>query len=135
MWPAASLGIPSAEWNRGGGYYILHPDTPAFSAAVAIPRAQPGILTPCQQQQQTYPVQFKLSFDPRTDSGSLFPLLIARTAPELAVLNDAIPNLYRASVDYFGHFFDSRLTSETPDTQFDRALRNRDRPGPGALSQ
>jgi hypothetical protein len=46
-------------------------------------RAHPGILPPYLERLQAYPFQFKLSFDPRTDSGSFIPLLIARTAPEL----------------------------------------------------
>ncbi|MGC2660905.1 MAG: glycogen debranching protein, partial [Bryobacteraceae bacterium] len=44
MWPAPTFGRPSAEWVKDGGYYILHTDSPALAAAVAIPRAQPGIL-------------------------------------------------------------------------------------------
>jgi glycogen debranching enzyme len=123
MWPSPNFGTPRAEWNRTGRYYILHTNNPDFSAAVAIPRAQPGILPPYQGQPQAYRIQFKVSFNPRTDSGSFIPLLIARTAPGLRALNDAIPNLYRASELYFVHFFDSRLTSETPDAQFDRALQ------------
>jgi hypothetical protein len=39
MWPAPNSGIPSAEWNRESGYYVLHTDNPAYSAAVAIPGA------------------------------------------------------------------------------------------------
>jgi len=47
MWPASNFGTPNAEWvNKDGGYYILHTDNPEFSAAVAMPRAQPGICRP-----------------------------------------------------------------------------------------
>src|SRR5262249_54533637 len=94
-----------------------------FSAAVAMPRARPGILAPYQERPKTYPVEFRLSFDVKTDAGLFFPLLIARDAASLRNINDAIPKLYQEAEDYYAHFFDLRLTTETPDAQFDRALR------------
>lgn len=130
MWPAPNFGTPNAEWvPQGGGYYILHTDNPDFSAAVALPRAEPGILAPYQERPKTYPVELKLSFNPETDSGLFFPLLIAladrkrEPARQLAALNDGIPVLYRKTQEYYAHFFDIRLTSETPDPDFDRAMR------------
>ncbi len=130
MWPAPNFGAPNAEWvSEGGGYYVLHTDHPGVSAAVAIPRAEPGILPPYQERPQTYPLELKLSFDPKTDSGLFFPLLISLggggQAPgqRLAALNDRIPELYRETEHYYAHFFDTRLAAETPDPEFDRALR------------
>ena len=130
MWPAPNFGTPNAEWvPQGGGYYILHTDNPDFSTAVALPRAEPGILAPYQERPKTYPVELKLSFNPETDSGLFFPLLIAladrkrEPARQLAALNDGIPALYRKTQEYYAHFFDIRLTFETPDPDFDRAMR------------
>ncbi len=131
MWPAPNFGTPSAEWIplESGGYYRLNTDNPEFSALVAMPGAQPGILPPYQERPKTYPIELKLHFDPKTDAGLLFPLLIAmggkRGAParELPALIDQIPAMYAATDDYYLHFFDERLTAETPDTGFDRALR------------
>lgn len=129
MWPAANFGTPNAEWVASGGYYVLHTDNPALSAAIAMPRAEPGILPPYQERPKTYPVELKLAFDPRTDSGLFFPLLItlmsgqSGSAAQLTALNDSIPDLYRRNEDYYAHFFDKRLSVETPDAAFDRAIQ------------
>jgi len=131
MWPAPNFGTPGAEWvdDPGGGFYILHTDDPGFSSAVSMPHARPGILAPYQERPQTWPVQFLLSFDPKTDSGVAFPLLIApapvnasQAAARLKDLADSIPRLYAATENYYSHFFDSRLTVHSPDSSFDRAL-------------
>jgi hypothetical protein len=123
MWPASNFGTPGAEWvDRDGGYYVLHTDDPDFSMAVALPRAKPGILPPYQERPRTYPLELRLAFDPKTDSGLFFPLLIG-PAGRLAALNDGIEALYRQTRFYYDHFFDTRLTSETPNTELDRALR------------
>lgn len=131
MWPAASFGTPDVEWvqQNGGGYYVLHTSEPTFAAAVAMPRTRPGTLPPYQERPRTYPAELKLSFDPKTDSGLFFPLLIVpghrnfAPASELAALNDSIPRRYAEVESYWSHFFDTRLTAETPDEQLDRALR------------
>jgi hypothetical protein len=129
MWPAPNFGTPNAEWLEKGGYYILHTDSQELSAAIAMPRAKPGILPPYQERPKTYPVEFNLAFDPKTDSGLFFPLLVtlltpgADSAVPLAALNNSISDLYQRNAEYYGHFFDRRLTAETPDPAFDRALR------------
>ena len=123
-WPAPNFGAPNAEWVAEGGYYLFHTDDPNFSAAVAMPRAVPGILPPYQERPRTYPTELKLDFNPKTDSGLFFPLIftLKDDAHRLAAINSGIPELYRAARDYYAHFFDTRLSSETPDPQFDRAL-------------
>ena len=131
MWPAPNFGTPNADWVKQGrsGYYVLRTVDSEPWAAVAIPRALPGILAPYQERPKTYPVQLKLSFDPKTDSGLFFPLLIAtgqkgaEPAQELAVLNGSIPRLYAETEAYYAHFFDTRLTADTPDRHLDEALR------------
>uniref|UniRef100_Q02CJ9 Glycogen debranching enzyme-like protein n=1 Tax=Solibacter usitatus (strain Ellin6076) TaxID=234267 RepID=Q02CJ9_SOLUE len=131
MWPAPNFGPPDPEWvkQNESGYYILHTTDPAVSAAVAMPRARPGTLPPYQERPKTYPVELKLSFDPKTDSDLFFPLLIVGGHPnvdpahDLAAFNAAIPRQYAETESYWSHFFDTRLTVETPDPQFDRALR------------
>ena len=127
-WPAPNFGTPSAEWVSNGGYYVFHTDKPDFSAAIAMPRTEPGILPPYQERPRSYPTELKLAFDPKTDAGLFFPLIFTltdqkSTLARLSALNDSIPALYGKTRDYYAHFFDSRLTSETPDPEFDRALR------------
>jgi hypothetical protein len=126
MWPAPNFGRPGAEWVKQGasGYYVLHTDNPQFSGTVAIPRTTQGILPPYQERPRTYPVELKLSFDPKKDADLFFPLLMTTGGPEqLAALNDRIPDLYSDTQNYWAHFFDDRLTAETPDSRFDDALR------------
>lgn len=129
MWPAANFGTPNAEWvDQAGGYYLLHTDDPEFTAAVAMPRTRPGILSPYQERPRSYPAEFKLSFDPKTDSALFFPLLVSlveaklEPARRLSKLNESIGALFAQTRDYYTHFFDTRLTAETPDPEFDRAL-------------
>ncbi|MGH9655099.1 MAG: glycogen debranching protein, partial [Bryobacteraceae bacterium] len=78
MWPAPNFGRPSAEWVKQGasGFYILHTDNPHFSAIVGMPHTQPGIMVPYQEHPQVYPLQLKLSFDPKRDRGLEFPLIM-----------------------------------------------------------
>jgi glycogen debranching enzyme len=129
MWPAPNFGAPNAEWVEKGAYYVLHTDNPELSAAIAMPRAKPGILPPYQERPKTYPVELTLAFDPKTDSGLFFPLLMTlTTSPDaspalIAALHASIPDLYRKNEEYYAHFFDRRLTSQTSDPAFDRALR------------
>ncbi len=128
MWPAPNFGTPNAEWVTNGGYYVLHTDNPDFSAAVAMPRTAPGILPPYQERPHTYPTELKLSFDPKNDSGLFFPLLMvlgdSRSGPaKLTALNNGLPGLYQKTKAYYDHFFDTHVASETPDPEFDHALR------------
>ncbi len=130
MWPAPNFGRPSAEWVKQGdsGYYILHTDTDELAGGVAIPGATPGVLAPYQERPQTYPVELKLRFDPKTDGGKLYPLLMVSgtsrdCGQSLAELGSRVEPLYRATEDYYRHFFDHRLTVESPDPRFDQAVK------------
>ena len=65
-----------------------------------------------------------LDFDPKTDSDLLFPLVIAvGDGKQLAALAHRVPELYGSTADYYAHFFDRRVTVETPNAAFDRAMR------------
>jgi len=125
MWPAPNYGPADAEWVKQGdsGYYVLHTNNSDLSAAIAMPRAQPGIRAPYQERPKTYPTQLQIAFDPKKDSGQLFPLLIARKAVDLAALDASIAARYAATESYYRHFFDTRVTAETPDKDLDRALQ------------
>jgi glycogen debranching enzyme len=131
MWPAPNFGAPNAEWVAQGnsGYYVLHTDSPDLLGAVAMPRSRPGILAPYQERPKTYPAELVLPFDPKSDANLIFPLLITMggrnfdAAASLAALNQAVPKLYADAESYYAHFFDTRLTSLSPDAQFDSALR------------
>ena len=91
-----------------------------------MPNTRPGILVPYQEHPQTYPLELKLSFDPKRDGGLAYPLVLGLTqgtAAQAAQTLAAIPRLYEETQNYYTHFFDSRLTSETPDKHLDEALR------------
>lgn len=129
MWPASNFAVSGTEWVKDGGYYILHTDDPKLSGAVAMPGANPGTLAPFQERPQTWPVELKLDFDPKHDSGHMYPLLMAlgNSSAELGArlnhLNDTVVALYSATQAYYEHFFDTRLTVETPDEPFNQAMR------------
>lgn len=128
MWPAPNFGRPNGEWIAKGGFYILHTDDPHFSAVVAMPRTQPGILVPYQEHPQTYPLELKLSYDPKRDEGLIYPLILGvrgagEASDEVAQIAAALPNLYAQTQEYYAHFFDHRLTVDTPDRRLDQALQ------------
>ena len=130
MWPAPNFGRPNGEWvpHGEGGVYVLHTDNPNFSAVVAMPHTRPGILVPYQEHPQTYQLELKLSYDPKRDRGSVFPLLLALAtgkAPyaQAAAINASIPQLYSETQDYYTHFFDRRLIADTPDRRINEALQ------------
>ncbi len=125
-WPAPNFGRPDSEWANGA--YILHTDNPDFSAIVAMPRTRPGIMVPYQEHPQTYPTELKLSFDPKRDAGLVFPLVMAmadktNAVDQAAALLAAVPREYSETQAYYQHFFDKKLTVETPDKHMDEALK------------
>jgi len=128
MWPAPNFGLPSAEWVQPG-FYVLHTDNDAVSGAIGIPGATPGVLAPYQERPRTWPVELKLTFDPKTQSRMFFPLLMtaggkpADVAARLVALNKSWTKQYARTADYYAHFFDHRLWTETPDPQFDLAIK------------
>ena len=125
MWPAPNFGRPNGEFVKQGdsGYYILHTDNEHFSAAIAMPRAQPGIMVPYQEHPQTYPLEFKLTFDPKTDRGFVFPLVMTMDPAHIAEVLAALPRFYSETQNYYAHFFDHRLVAETPDLRINEGLR------------
>ncbi len=136
MWPAPNYGPPSPEWvgSATNGYYLLHEDFPDLAGAIAMPGTHPGILAPYQEKPKVYPLQLILEFDPKRDSGKYFPLTMAvGTTPEmatkaalekkLAALSTGAQQLYEKTADYYSRFFDDKLTVDTPDKQFDEALK------------
>jgi glycogen debranching enzyme len=144
MWPAPQLGQTNAEWvplnphaSNGPtkpGWYMLHTDWPELSAAVAMPGTLPGILPPYQERPKFYPTQLILHYDPKTDRGKSYPLLMAmgrtREAASRVSLEAALHEenaqavtLYRQTSDYYAHFFDTRMTVDTPDAAFNEDFR------------
>jgi glycogen debranching enzyme len=131
MWPAPNFGRPSAEWVKQGntGYYILHTDSPGLAAAVAIPRAQPGILQPYQERPKFYPLQFQLNFDPAHDAGLFFPLLMEAGnehddfAKKLAALDNGVPALYASAQEHYRHLLARSLQVESPDQVLNEAIQ------------
>ncbi|HYK90605.1 MAG TPA: glycogen debranching protein [Acidobacteriota bacterium] len=126
MWPAANYGPPDAEW-KAEGYYLLHTNDAELSAAVGMPRAVPGIMPPYQERPQTYPVELKLSFDPKQDSGLFFPLLMAagggNLGKRLSDLNGRLPELFLRTREHYEHLLANSLIAGTPDPEFDRSLQ------------
>ncbi len=128
MWPAPNFGPASAKWVKEGGYYLLETSDPEISGAIAIPRGASGI-QPFEERAKIYPTEIKLRFDPKTDSGLAFPLLIAFLGAKepgdrrLAELNDRVAAMYTGAADYYRRYLAERLRSETPDKAFDDSLR------------
>jgi glycogen debranching enzyme len=136
MWPAPNYGPPSPEWvgSKASGYYLLHEDFPDLAAAIAMPGTRPGILAPYQEKPKVYPLQLILEFDPKRDAGKYFPLTMAvgmttETATNaalerrLAALNSSVRELYTKTANYYVHYFDNKLTIDTPDNWLDLALK------------
>ncbi len=135
MWPAPSDDRPSPEWVKRGdsGFYVLHLNFPDHAAALAIPTAQYGILPPYQERPKEYPLQFVIHFDPATDSGKLYPLLMttAETTAEAATpslagrlqsLDSQFQQLYRDTQKHFEQFSAQHLSIETPDKRLNQAF-------------
>jgi glycogen debranching enzyme len=129
MWPAESDDVPSPEWveDDGGrsGFYLLHLNLPDHAAAVAMPGTQAGIHAPYQERAHDWPLQFVLSFDPKTDSGKIFPLLLtfantAQTADKLAMaqalveLNHSAPTIFATNERYYRELLNTATSIETP---------------------
>lgn len=139
MWPAPQYGKPGASWvpiGSGGGF-VLETDNPKLYGMVAMPNATSGILSPYQERPQAHPLEFKIRFDPKTDRGEFFPLIALvrdgtqpagegtqKTLVErvVAAEND-VRDLYEQTRAHYEHFFDKRLTVQTPDAGLDEALR------------
>jgi hypothetical protein len=129
MWPAPNFGRPNGEWitHDKQGLYVLHTDDPNFSAIVAMPNTQPGIMAPYQERPQTYPLELKLHYDPKRDQGSVYPLILALskgTSPyqQASKINADLPALYAQTQDYYANFFAHRTTAETPNHRVNQAL-------------
>ncbi len=135
MWPALSDDRPSPEWVKTGnsGFFVLHLNAPDHAAAVAMPEAQYGILEPYQERPKNYPMQFVLHFDPATDTGKLFPLLMvsadspadATTAAlrtRLEGLNAQFQMLYNGTQTYYSKFARKHLSIDTPDEKLNQAF-------------
>ena len=81
-------------------------------------------MAPYQERPRTWPLEFRLPFDPKTQSKQFFPLLMTvGSKPSLSDLNRNWAAEFAQTTDYYSHFFDHRLTTETPDPSFDTAMR------------
>jgi glycogen debranching enzyme len=139
QWPAPSFGRPSASWRPigGGGAFVLSTDNPAIFGMVGMPNATSGPLPPYQERPQAMPLQFKLRFDPSRDKHRFFPMIaeisrpeeknsptaVAAMADRLVATAEALPEIYRQTRTYYDHFFDTRLTTHTPDPHLDTAMQ------------
>ena len=144
MWPAPQFGEINADWIpldprapnglKTPGWYMLQTDWPDLAAAVAMPGTRPGILSQYQERPKFYPTQLILHYDPKTDRGKAYPLLMAvgrtRQSANIRSLETALREqntqamtLYRQTSEYYAHFFDTRMTVETPDATFNNDFR------------
>ena len=134
MWPQRGGINPSPEWVAEAGAYILHTDFPDLAGAVTIPSAQPGILAPYQEKPQTHPLELRLRYDPKTDRGKLYPLLMAvgqttETASTPALLNRlrelnaALPQLAVQNTTRYQQFLHTLTSVSTPDPYFNDAFQ------------
>ncbi len=136
MWPAQSDDRPSPEWVNtpgGSGFYILHENFPDNAAALAMPRAEPGILAPYQERAKAWPLQFVLHFDPQKDRNTIFPLLMTfasttesatkdALAKSLAALDASAETIYQTNKAYYQRLLSERTSIETPDEDLNAAF-------------
>ena len=141
QWPAPNFGRPSASWVKigDGGGFLLETSMSQITGLVAIPRTSLETLAPIQEPPYPYPLGMTLRYNPARDKELLFPMLATvaynpshvtkpvptamELAKELLALNAQVPDLYAKTHDYYAHFFDNKLTIDTPDPAFNRALR------------
>ncbi len=144
QWPAPQYGIPGASWLPmspdgpfgAGGAYMIATDNPRLFGMIGMPNSRPGDVPVYQEHPQTLPLQFLVRYDPAKDRGRLFPLLSTVSQPGEAISQAQVrmqqrladqaamlPELAQRIDFYYAHFFDKRLTVQTPDPRFDEALR------------
>jgi Amylo-alpha-1,6-glucosidase len=130
MWPAPNFGRPDGEWIKqgSGGFYVLHTDNPEFSGLVAMPHTRPGIMPPYQEHPQRYPLQLRLSYDPKRDAGQVFPLVMGMVhgkdyTAQVESIDSSVPEVYDATQKYYSHFFDRRTVVDSPDARVNEAAR------------
>ena len=130
--PSPSTGAPASP----DGLYGVFTDNPELWGLIALPTATPGAISPYQEHPRTLPMEFRLRYDPRTNAGQMFPLLceVSRvgernTPASMAALKarledrlDNLPTVWSRTQAYYAHFFDYRLTTHTPDAEFDKAM-------------
>lgn len=136
MWPANSPDVPSPEWvktSSGSGYYILHLPFPNHAAALAIPGAKPGILAPYQERARSWPLQFVLHFNPKTDGGKLYPLLMCLGVNKesstkealhhsLETLDHSVRTIFNANEKYYENLLTTNASIQTPNRRLDAAF-------------
>lgn len=155
QWPAPQYGQPVWEWLPGttapparpaaqntaadphsSGIYAVYTDNPELWGLIGLAGTTPGYISPYQEHPRTLPLQFRLRFDPKKNSGEMFPLLCdvaaagqRSSAENVAVLRDrlvqraaSLPEVWTRTQQYYAHFFDTRLRTHTPDPRFDQAM-------------
>jgi glycogen debranching enzyme len=138
-WPAPFFGRPSASWRpiNSGGAFVLSTDNPAIFGMVGMPNATTGPLAPYQERPRALPLEFKVRFDPTKDQHHFFPMVeqisgpgeknssaaVAAMESRMIATANALPEIYRQTRAYYDHYFDTRLTTHTPDPHFDTAMR------------
>ena len=151
QWPAPQYGQPGWEWlpattnptpNQpldpvtASGIYGVYTDNPELWGVIGIAGTTPGYISPYQEHPHTLPLQFRLRFDPKKDAGRMYPLLCEvahsgekNSSPTQATLRQRLvdraanlPAIWAHTQQYYAHFFDTRLTAQTPDPHFDQAF-------------
>lgn len=130
MWPAPQSGLPDGEWIKVGrsGFYVLHTDNPKLSGIVAMPDTVPGIMPPYQERPHKYPLQLKLTFDPKVNAHQIFPLIMGvrdagDASAQLESITRSLAGLYEATQKYYADLTATLTSVETPDPAFDSAIK------------
>ena len=141
-WPAPQYGQPGWDWQTMGpagsssGVYGISTDNPLLFGVIGMPGTTPGIISPYQEHPRTLPLEFKLRYDPVKNAGQMFPLLCEVAQPgeknsaaaflalkqRLLKREETLPQVWTDTQNYYAHFFDTRLTTRTPDPQMDEAI-------------
>jgi len=139
MWPAEQSGRAGPSWVKigTGGGFVLATDNPRLYGMVAMPQSDSGILAPYQERPQSHPLEFKIRYEPKRDRTKVFPLIAlmgdrerpisdetkAAMVQRVIAAESRIPAAYQQTRSYYEKFFETRLTSSTPDPSFDLALK------------
>jgi hypothetical protein len=128
MWPANS---PAAYpgWDEKNGVAMFNTDQAGLQGVVGIPGAKYEVLRPYQERAEAARFTLTVDFDPKTDTGKFIPMVMTvgeKEGDALKQYSDAIarlPQLYTETADYFGHYFDTRTYTETPDPRLNLELK------------
>ncbi|MFQ5776589.1 MAG: amylo-alpha-1,6-glucosidase [Terriglobia bacterium] len=129
MWPAGS-GFAYPQWDDEESIAIFHTDRPNIKGLIAVPFSSYDTLLPYQEHSREFRFNLVFHYDPQKHSAKYLPILVTASMDGQEALYKGyrklahdIPRLYQETKTYYDRFFDDKTVVETPDSQFDLALK------------